>query len=137
MTRPTYLAGSLRTKFPLMQGQDTGYGPVYPSIMALLSLVWPWTSHFPLWASVCSSVQCRVGVGMDQDLILCESDPTVVECVCACMSACVSVCAHAWAHFPSRRIHSFHQILKGIYDLSKFRTTNQTPSAVGSMSIYD
>lgn len=89
------------------------------------------------WASVCSSVQCRVGVGMDQDLILCESDPTVVQCVCACMSACVSVCAHACAHFPSRRIHSFHQILKGIYDLSKFRTTNQTPSAVGSMSIYD
>ena len=47
MTRPTYLAGSLRTKFPLMQGQDTDYGPVYPSIMALLSLVWPWMSHFP------------------------------------------------------------------------------------------
>lgn len=70
-------------------------------------------------------------------MILCESDPTVVECVCACLSACVSVCAHARAHFPSWRIHSFHQILKGIYDLSRFRTNNQTPSAVGSMITYD
>lgn len=70
-------------------------------------------------------------------MILCESDPTVVECVRACMPACVSGCAHACTHFPSRRIHSSHQILKGIYDLSRFRTTNQTPSAVESMIIYD
>lgn len=47
MNRPAYLTGSLGTKFPLMQGQDTGYVPIYPSVTAVLSLMWPWTSHFP------------------------------------------------------------------------------------------
>ena len=49
-------------------------------------------------------------------MILCESDPTVVECVRACMPACVSGCAHACTHFPSQRIHSSHQILKKLLD---------------------
>ena len=80
-------------------------------------------------------------MGLRGVTILCVCVSAVAECmilcVCARVSVCVSVCAQAHAHFPSRRIHSFHQILKGICDLLRFRTTHQDPSALGSMTIYN